>query len=239
VEHTFLFSPFAAAVWDEVKTHIQVKLRKKEFSNMREWLFSFLKQASPVQATTLAVTCWHIWESRNDARNGQDHLQPMRVASKIKAYVENIVQHCYKPTTSSRCESSTVPKWTPPPCGQVCVNVDAAIFLTEHQMGWGAVVRDHTGSILLACNEGVDGITAPELAEAIAVRQALSITRDKGFQKIILMSDCLSLIQRILSPGMDRLVVGTVVGDIKSLATEFSTVSFKHIGRKIMSQHIC
>jgi hypothetical protein len=104
-------------------------------------------------------------------------------------------------------------------------------------MGWGAVVRDHTSSILLACNEGVDGITAPE--EAIAVRQALLITRDKGFQKIILMSDCLSLIQRILSPGMDRLVVGTVVGDIKSLATEFSTVSFKHIGRKIMSQHIC
>jgi hypothetical protein len=46
------------------------------------------------------------------------------------------------------------------------------------------------------------------------------------------MSDCLLLIQRIVSPGLDRSVVGTVVGDIKSLATEFSAVSFKHIGRK-------
>jgi ribonuclease HI len=199
---------------------------------MHEWLFSFLDYASPVEATTLAVTCWHIWESRNDARNGKDHLQPIRVASKIKAYVENIVQHCYKPSTASRCESTTAPKWIPPPCGQVCVNVDAAVFQAEHRMGWGAVVRDHTGSVLLACNEGVDGITAPEMAEAVAVRQALSITRDKGFQKIILMSDCLSLIQRILSSEKDRSAVGIVVADIKSLATEFSTVSFKHTSRK-------
>jgi hypothetical protein len=101
-----------------------------------------------------------------------------------------------------------------------------------HQLYKKYTKETHTGSILLACNEGVEGITAPELAEAIAVRQAMLITRDKGFQKIILMSDCLSLIQRIVSPGMDRSVVGTMVGDIKSLATEFSTVSFKHIGRK-------
>uniref|UniRef100_A0ACD5VMN9 Uncharacterized protein n=1 Tax=Avena sativa TaxID=4498 RepID=A0ACD5VMN9_AVESA len=100
-------------------------------------------------------------------------------------------------------------------------------------MGWGAVVRDHTGSLLFACNEGVEGITAPELAEAIAVRRALSITRDKGFQKLILLTDCLSLIHRILSSEKDRSAVGTVVSDIKCLATDFSTVSFRHIGRKL------
>jgi hypothetical protein len=54
-----------------------------------------------------------------------------------------------------------------------------------------------------------------------------------AYQKIILMSDCLSLIQRILSSEKDRSDVGTVVGDIKNLAAEFSTVSFKHIGWKL------
>jgi hypothetical protein len=39
-----------------------------------------------------------------------------------------------------------------------------------------------------------------------------------AYQKIILMSDCLSLIQRILSSEKDRSDVGTVVGDIKNLA---------------------
>jgi hypothetical protein len=47
------------------------------------------------------------------------------------------------------------------------------------------------------------------------------------------MSDCLLLIQRILSSEKDRPAVGTVVGDIKSLAAEFSTILFKHIGRKL------
>jgi hypothetical protein len=102
---------------------------------MREWIFQYLEKAPLVQATTLAVTCWYISESRNDTRNGHGQLHPMRVASKIKAYVENIIQHCYKPTTANRCESSPVPKWTPPPHGQVCVNVDAAVFLAEHRMG--------------------------------------------------------------------------------------------------------
>jgi hypothetical protein len=38
----------------------------------------------------------------------------------------------------------------------VCVNVDGAISTTERRMGWGAVVWDHSGKLLLACNEDID-----------------------------------------------------------------------------------
>jgi hypothetical protein len=69
VEHLFLHYPFATAVWDSVKEGIQLRLARKDLRNMKQWIFDFLGPASPVQASALAVTCWHIWESRNDARN--------------------------------------------------------------------------------------------------------------------------------------------------------------------------
>jgi hypothetical protein len=41
-------------------------------------------------------------------------------------------------------------------------------------------------------------------AEALAIRRALSLVQDEGFNKIILASDCLSVIQRIRASAMDR-----------------------------------
>ncbi|KAI4995184.1 hypothetical protein ZWY2020_035087 [Hordeum vulgare] len=98
-------------------------------------------------------------------------------------------------------------------------------------MGWGALMRDHHGSFMMACNEGIAGIVAPELAEAMAARRALEVSRDNGFRCISMASDCLTLIQRIRSSSMDRSLVGSVVGDIKRLASEFDICSFKHVGR--------
>ena len=60
----------------------------------------------------------------------------------------------------------------------------------------------------------------------------LDISQDQGFRKVLLVSDCLSVIQRISSPIRDRSPVGTVITDIKVQATAFESVSFKFSGRR-------
>jgi hypothetical protein len=50
------------------------------------------------------------------------------------------------------------------------LNVDAAVFQSDNRMAWGAIVRNHLGDIKLACQESIDEIQSPELAEAMAVR---------------------------------------------------------------------
>jgi hypothetical protein len=85
--------------------------------------------------------------ARKDARNGHDRLQPVRIASKITAFVDNIVRYCFKTSAANRCDSSFRPRWTPPPVGLICMNVEAAVFKAENQMGLGAVVRDHSGTL--------------------------------------------------------------------------------------------
>lgn len=92
-----------------------MKFGKESLTHMKQWVFDFLARESPIQATSLAVTCWHIWESRSDARNGKGHLHPIRVATKVRAYVGSIVQFCFKPVSARKCESSA--SWIPPPTG--------------------------------------------------------------------------------------------------------------------------
>ena len=49
-------------------------------------------------------------------------------------------------------------------------------------------------------------------------QRTLVVAKDHGFRNIIMVSDCLSMIQRIGSPEKDRSEVGAVVSDIKKLA---------------------
>jgi hypothetical protein len=43
------------------------------------------------------VAMWHIWDARNKAREGDGLLHPHAVATKVKVYVDMIIQHLYKP----------------------------------------------------------------------------------------------------------------------------------------------
>ena len=133
----------------------------------------------------------------------------------------------FKETNIREAQVVVVQRWSPPPAGVICVNVDAALFPAEQRMGWGAVLRDHNGGFIMCAREGLPGFPAPELAEAIAVRRALMLTKEHGVARVALISDCKSLINRISSSMKDRSIVGTVIADIKSLAKDFESCSFR------------
>ena len=111
------------------------------------------------------------------------------------------------------------------------VNVDAAVFAPSRRMGAGVVIRDYNGSFLAACRETFEEIITPELAEARAVFYGISFAREEGFSNIVIGSDCLSVIQRLNSPVMDRSSLGPVIEDIKRLAVSLSSCEFRHVGR--------
>lgn len=93
------------------------------------------------------------------------------------------------------------------------------------------MIRDHHGVVKLAGHGTTRGGASPEAAEAVAVRHGLEIARAKGFQKIILASDCQSIILKIQATVVDRSMVGTVVGDIRKLASGFLSCSFMYVSR--------
>ena len=95
-------------------------------------------------------------------------------------------------------------------------------------MGRGAVVRDHLGSLKLACDEDIESIVVPKLADAMAARRALEISKANGFRRITL-----TWIESRSFRGSDRSPIGSVIADIKCLPSETDVCSLKHIGRKL------
>jgi hypothetical protein len=60
----------------------------------------------------------------------------------------------------------------------------------------------------------------------------VSLAADEGFDKVMVVSDCLSLVQRWQSPELDRSIVGVVIQDIKQLQTRFSSFTISHVRRQ-------
>jgi ribonuclease HI len=185
-----------------------------------------------MEAIAMLVTLWHIWDARNSAREGDQMVHPRVVADKVLAYIQMIATHLYKPPISHRRETnSSVLRWSPPPFRTVLINVDAAICSESRRMGVGVVIRDHNGQCLAACSEYITEVTSPEFAEALALRRAVSFAQDEGFGRIIINSDCLSVVNRVNALEQDRSLIGPVIHDIKNLVASFSSCSIKHVVR--------
>jgi hypothetical protein len=59
----------------------------------------------------------------------------------------------------------------------------------------GSCFQGSQFAFILSCDEGLTGIPAPEMTEALVGRRALSVFKERGFQKLILVPDYQSLIQ--------------------------------------------
>lgn len=228
--HTFLFYQFARDVWSDIKQEFGLHLQRKGFLSCKAWVFDFLARSSPRQCTALTTVMWHLWENRNSIRNGDPMRHPHSVALQAMAYIDMIELHLFHPL-AVRATTELAPRWSPPPVGSMYINVDAALFSSSRQMGVGVVIRNHLGECVAACSELIPNVVVPELAEAFAIRRALSLAGEEGYANLIVASDCLSLVQRLTASTLDRSAVGVVIQDILFLASTCTSISFKHVSR--------
>ncbi|KQJ81706.1 hypothetical protein BRADI_5g02420v3 [Brachypodium distachyon] len=185
----------------------------------RQWMLDWITEAPADHSMILAVAMWHIWENRNCSRNGEALAHPLRVVGKIKAYINFITLYNGSSTGCNRRETSiSIQKWSLPPQGLLLINVDAAIFSHSRRAGCGVVACDHQEVLLAANRCAFDHIQNPEVAEALAVRQALIFAKRA---KVQVASDCLTLINKVRDVGIDRSLIGAIVQDIKSSAAKF------------------
>ena len=232
MQHAILTCQYAYEVWREIKRCFGIKCKIQYLPSIKQWLFDFLDGVTDEDATVFTITAWHIWEARNAVRNGENLTHPNRVAEKVKTYVQMALMHLFKSPTSHRCESEySVPKWIPPPDGWLMINVDAATFKNPPRMGVGLVVRDHRGDFIAACCQLIQRFDDPELAEAIAIRRAVSFSSEYNLQQVVVASDCLGVIKKIKSKVYDRSNVGVIVQDVKNLICENPSVTLTYVSK--------
>ncbi|KAL8116144.1 hypothetical protein AgCh_022590 [Apium graveolens] len=128
--------------------------------------------------------------------------------------------------------------WAKPQHNAVKITVDAAIFEDQGASGLGAIVRNHDGHLILAKTRCFNEVMNPLLAEAIAVREALSWTKEMLWNNNIIESDCLIVVQMIRSATSMRSRLGKVIEECRVLIQELNNVTLYFIRRSAnMSAH--
>lgn len=120
-------------------------------------------------------------------------------------------------------------QWVPPPHGRLKCNVDAAI--SGNGVAFGVVLRDADGRFIAACNGSLLCDKDPYVAEAMAVKEALTWLKSRGFQHIILESDYLNLCTAFNSLSLDFSYVGLIIEQCKFIVSDIGDVVVCHVRR--------
>lgn len=103
------------------------------------------------------------------------------------------------------------------------VNTDAALLSGQNKFSHAQVVRDHTGSLVETMSKCYQGSVAPEVAEAMGIREALSWVKQKQQASVEVETDCLFLVQWIRSSYTTLSYIGRLLQECRQLTLELQS----------------
>ncbi|KAL0443155.1 UNVERIFIED_CONTAM: hypothetical protein Slati_2038200 [Sesamum latifolium] len=159
--------------------------------------------------------CWAIWWCGNGKLMQGKCLEPLILVSRQRLV----------------CNLHHTGLLPPPPIGSIKINFDGATFRQGQEVGAGVIGRDGNGAVLAWLSRRYDRVGNAEIAKALAAREAIRLALRRGWRSIIIEGDCASLIRKLQVSDPDFSQIGTVVMDIRMLASSFCSCSFQFVKR--------
>lgn len=222
--HSLVQCKVASLCW-QIYNHNTTTTGNMDFT---EWLENILTGKSNQNKAKIITMCWSIWRARNDLVWNNKRWNSLRIVAKAWEYLSQ-----WKAAQSRFFEAPITPPtpgdgailWVKPQQNEVKINVDAAVFENRGYSGIGLIARNHEGHLLLAKTRCFSEIMNPALAEAIAVKEALSWAKEWSGKTITIESDCLVVIQMIRSVTPMRSRLGRVIVECRELLRHLNNVS--------------
>jgi ribonuclease HI len=121
------------------------------------------------------------------------------------------------------------PRWIPSGPGITKINVDAGVTRDGGAGAVAAVARTAEGAYVGASAVHYEGISDPEVLEAMAVREGLYLALDLNLRRIRVASDCQMVIQALHEHNLGA--ISSVTHEIKKTAEGLGEVVFVHENR--------
>ncbi|KAM1255800.1 hypothetical protein ACFX2G_030595 [Malus domestica] len=187
-----------------------------------------------------AFGLWRLWKNKNAVVFQGMHRQPLEVLDlwrknikefrEASANVDGIVEAKVDGNHSATVRN--IPHWQRPKYGTIKINTDAAWCKKTHRAGVGWVGRDFAGVLQAAGGSGTMLCQSAAVAEAIAIRTALSACINHRFNHVIVESDALMIIQMIRKKVSADCNLDCVLGDIEILTRKLTSVTFAFVPRE-------
>ncbi|KAL8117175.1 uncharacterized protein LOC141724971 [Apium graveolens] len=111
------------------------------------------------------------------------------------------------------------------------ISAYATIFSGYNASGLALIARDDHGDLIQARTQYLPGMVSSIMAETLAIKEALSCIKSKGWSKVVVESDCLTVIQAIRSKTPMVSPLGRVVQSCRNMLVESNTVSLFFVKR--------
>lgn len=178
------------------------------------------------------MVCWYLWKSRNEVVWNKKFTKVYIIIARAKQYLEqwrNAQRHVSVSNFTLLVDGDGSSTWVRPPEFEIKISVDAAMFCESNASEIGLVVRGSNGEVLQAKTVLFNELLDPDMAELLAMKEALSWSKDWPWQKIIIESDCLGVVQSIRSSVPMTSPFGLRVMEYRRMLQDQKTVSLLFI----------
>jgi ribonuclease HI len=231
--HRFWTCPHSARVWDLLREQTG---RHLDFSpshvlsqrDLQGWLFERFGCMNERELGLTLMVIYQLWLARNEARDAAQIEDPVCTARRAFFLLEewgNIR------TTPSGCPPRRVEHWLLPAPGWTKINADGASIQDSGHGGCGVVFRDYHGGFLRGVCHLFPSVADAGQAELLACRQGLEVAKELGLGKVLLETDCSTVVSKLQCEEKDRSIHGHLVEEIKVLLRDFAEVGVRHASR--------
>lgn len=120
--------------------------------------------------------------------------------------------------------------WRPPEEDEIKINTDGSIAMEARRGGVGGVARSHSTFRAAWCKP-YQGITDPLISEALALRAGVIFARLRGYEKVVMQSDCLELVNLWNSRHDARALMAPILSEILEHSNSFKSLRIHLIPR--------
>lgn len=203
------------------------------------WAITKFRQAiclppTGIRGSVLPWICWAIWTSRNalvfekksytseeTATKGIASAQEWNLAQQKNELHTSMLQKERETTSSSRRQQN----------GEAVIcHTDAAWEKERKRAGLAWTFSGSSPPIVWEETRVEEFVGSPLVAEAMAVRAALSKAVELEIADLRIHTDCLTLLGAITGKSQRKEIIG-IVSDIRSISSAFASILFLHIAR--------
>ncbi|KAL5818944.1 hypothetical protein ACOSQ4_022786 [Xanthoceras sorbifolium] len=176
----------------------------------------------------LLVLLWRFWFRRNRAVHSAPLLSVEDTVDWLKMFLADFQAAVAVPGV--RC-GPVAERWLAPSPGWVKINSDVAVDVRGRRLGFGVVLRDFAGKVLVSYTSLLLGLFSSDIGEALAILYGLRLAVDLGLSSICVEYDAASIVKQLSSRDSSCSDIGLILDDILSLVVNLSDISFSFVCR--------
>jgi hypothetical protein len=230
--HALVTCTHAKRVWDEARSWLDIQLPSLNPVTWAKDIVSapiFLEVDRPKIITVM----WAIWSSRNNWTHDRGFFDPVQALKMAKEALA--VLGLPKKMTGVLPGHG----WRPPEDDHIKINTDGGLDLEAQKGGARGVVRTRS-TCLGTWSKPYPGVTHPLTIEAMVLRDGVIFARLRGYQRVVMETDCLEMVNLWEARHGSRSTVAPILQEIGELALSFICFRVQHAYRSAnLPAHLC